>query len=274
MRALGVRGNGRFHVAIDAARPPLDSHEIGLPDMARALWALVLLAAVTHAIDAPAPKQTDGGDNVRSMPTLLPHRRPRARRAHTHVPRITLHPLHCTRSCHTRQRWSVPVGEVEPERAQQQRDADYEYPDFLQTGEGVTADGEVCAHTRLSVGMRGEGHAPTPRVPRCADARAPVHVREDEVHVPEEVRVHCAHHMSEGDDAAAQSTRHARAALSGTRTAVPKTDPDAQLDARPPYLRAEEPGLAQRGPALRLRADAGQRTTDRSARLPALRALA
>ena len=95
------------------------------------------------------------------------------------------------------------MGEVEPERAQQQRDADYEYPDFLQTGEGVTADGEVCAHTRFSVGMRGEGHAPTPRVPRCADAGAPVHVREDEVHVPEEVRVHCAHHMSEGDDAAA-----------------------------------------------------------------------
>lgn len=164
------------------------------------------------------------------------------------------------------------MGEVEPERAQQQRDADYEYPDFLQTGEGVTADGEVCAHTRLSVGMRGEdgsepgsGHAPTPRVPRRADARAPMHVREDEVHVPEEVRVHCAHHMSEGDDAAAQSTRHALAALSGTRTAVPKTDPDAQLDARPPYPRAEEPGLAQRGPALRLCADAGQRTTDRSA---------
>ena len=104
----------------------------------------------------------------------------------------------------------MPVGEVEPERAQQQRDADYEYPDFLQTGEGVTADGEVCAHTRLSVGMRGEdgsepgsGHAPTPRVPRRADARAPVHVREDEVHVPEEVRVHCAHHMSEGDHACA-----------------------------------------------------------------------
>ena len=60
-------------------------------------------------------------------------------------------------------------------------------PEFLQTGEGMQADGEV-----RRIRARRPFLSPSRGPPGCADPGAAVHVREDEVHVPEEVRVHRA----------------------------------------------------------------------------------
>ena len=82
--------------------------------------------------------------------------------------------------------WHVPVEEQQPRQQQQQADGEA-MPEFLQTGEGMQADGEV---RRLRA--RRPFLCPSRGPPGCADPGAAVHVREDEVHVPEEVRVHRA----------------------------------------------------------------------------------
>ena len=96
------------------------------------------------------------------------------------------------RTCPPAQMWHVPVVDEQPrqQQQQQQQHAPGEaMPEFLQTGEGMQADGEVRhpEHGALCP------HSPHPRGPvGRADTGAAVHVREDEVHVPEEVRVHRA----------------------------------------------------------------------------------